>query len=84
MIMVTQSQFVKELLHKPWWKLLQQPSPISFCVPSSHKRIPQELYKNTDTPCLIVHPGITGDRGMFSIDWALQDNAKIWGALNGE
>ena len=53
--------------------------PDLILCPFLTKRIPQELYKNTDTPCLIVHPGITGDRGMFSIDWALHDNAKEWG-----
>ena len=53
--------------------------PDLILCPFLTKRIPQELYKNTDTPCLIVHPGITGDRGMFSIDWALQDNVKKWG-----
>lgn len=41
------------------------------------KRIPVELYSNT--LCLIVHPGIEGDRGMSSIDWALLENASHWG-----
>lgn len=41
------------------------------------KRIPVELYSNT--VCLVVHPGIEGDRGMSSIDWALLENASEWG-----
>lgn len=41
------------------------------------KRIPVEIYGTI--PCLIVHPGIEGDRGMSSIDWALLENAPKWG-----
>jgi putative two-component system hydrogenase maturation factor HypX/HoxX len=29
--------------------------------------------------CLIVHPGIKGDRGPSSLDWALSLGAKTWG-----
>jgi putative two-component system hydrogenase maturation factor HypX/HoxX len=29
--------------------------------------------------CLIVHPGIKGDRGPSSLDWAIADNEKSWG-----
>lgn len=53
----------------------QQPDLI-IC-PFLTKRIPIELYGNT--LCLIVHPGIEGDRGMSSIDWALKENASQWG-----
>ena len=53
--------------------------PDLIICPFLTKRIPQELYKDTDVPCFIVHPGIVGDRGMFSIDWALHDDAKEWG-----
>jgi putative two-component system hydrogenase maturation factor HypX/HoxX len=30
--------------------------------------------------CLIVHPGIKGDRGPSSLDWAIANNEKSWGA----
>ena len=43
------------------------------------KRIPAELYYNPRIPCLIVHPGIEGDRGASSIDWALYDMEEEWG-----
>jgi putative two-component system hydrogenase maturation factor HypX/HoxX len=33
------------------------------------KAIPEDIYKNIK--CLIVHPGIKGDRGPSSIDWAI-------------
>ena len=55
-------------------------APDLIICPFLTKRIPQELYKDTDVPCLIVHPGIEGDRGMSSIDWALQEDTKEWGA----
>ncbi len=29
--------------------------------------------------CLIVHPGIEGDRGPSSLDWAITDDEKTWG-----
>jgi putative two-component system protein, hydrogenase maturation factor HypX/HoxX len=29
--------------------------------------------------CLIVHPGIVGDRGPSSLDWAIANNEKSWG-----
>ena len=29
--------------------------------------------------CLIIHPGIKGDRGPSSLDWAIQMGEKIWG-----
>lgn len=45
--------------------------------PCLTKRIPVELYSNTT--CLIVHPGIEGDRGMSSIDWAMLEDAREWG-----
>ena len=35
------------------------------------KKIPPEVYKNYI--CWIVHPGIAGDRGAYSIDYALLD-----------
>ena len=53
-----------------------RPKDIIIC-PFLTKRIPIEIYGNT--PCLIVHPGIEGDRGMSSIDWALLENAPEWG-----
>ena len=29
--------------------------------------------------CLIVHPGIRGDRGPSSLDWAIASDEKTWG-----
>lgn len=39
--------------------------------------IPEEIWKNHK--CIIVHPGIKGDRGPSSIDWAILNNNEEWG-----
>ena len=41
------------------------------------KRIPKQLYQKYT--CLIVHPGIKGDRGPSSLDWAIQNGESEWG-----
>ncbi|MEO6166196.1 MAG: enoyl-CoA hydratase-related protein [Chitinophagales bacterium] len=39
--------------------------------------IPESIWKKHT--CLIVHPGIAGDRGASSLDWAILNNEKEWG-----
>ncbi|MFO1417492.1 MAG: hydrogenase maturation protein [Methylotetracoccus sp.] len=39
--------------------------------------IPDDIW--TRHPCLILHPGITGDRGPSSIDWAVLNEESRWG-----
>ncbi len=39
--------------------------------------IPEIIWKNFT--CFIVHPGIIGDRGSSSLDWAILNNEKEWG-----
>jgi putative two-component system hydrogenase maturation factor HypX/HoxX len=39
--------------------------------------IPEEVWSRH--LCLIVHPGIKGDRGPSSLDWAIANDEKIWG-----
>jgi len=29
--------------------------------------------------CLVVHPGVKGDRGASSLDWAIMTGRKVWG-----
>jgi putative two-component system hydrogenase maturation factor HypX/HoxX len=43
------------------------------------KRIPAEIWRDTSRLCLIVHPGIHGDRGALSIDCALKEKNAEWG-----
>lgn len=59
--------------------LTTKKTPDLILCPFLTKRVPHEVYMNPVTPCLIVHPGIEGDRGMTSIDWALKENAGSWG-----
>ncbi len=40
-------------------------------------KIPREIYE--EYTCLIVHPGIPGDRGASSLDWAILRKAEEWG-----
>ena len=51
--------------------------PELIICPFLTRRIPRELYENYR--CLIVHPGIKGDRGPSSLDWAIQNGERVWG-----
>lgn len=39
--------------------------------------IPKSLWQKT--PCIIIHPGIKGDRGAASLDWAIMGDVCEWG-----
>jgi putative two-component system hydrogenase maturation factor HypX/HoxX len=39
--------------------------------------VPEEIWSRH--LCLIVHPGIKGDRGPSSLDWAIANDEKSWG-----
>src|SRR6516225_6132091 len=41
------------------------------------RAIPEEVWR--DRRCLIVHPGIIGDRGPSALDWAMLEGEKEWG-----
>ena len=51
--------------------------PDLIICPMLTKRVPDVIWKRITT--LIVHPGITGDRGPSSIDWAILDGEPEWG-----
>jgi putative two-component system hydrogenase maturation factor HypX/HoxX len=51
--------------------------PDLILCPYLTRRIPQAIYQHYT--CLIVHPGIKGDRGPSSLDWAIQAGLKEWG-----
>lgn len=46
-------------------------------VPFMKRMIPEALWRRV--PCLVVHPGIRGDRGPSSLDWAILEEAPTWG-----
>lgn len=51
--------------------------PNLILCPFLTKRLPATIYQHY--PCLIVHPGIKGDRGPSSLDWAIQQGEAEWG-----
>nr|VFJ88419.1 MAG: Methionyl-tRNA formyltransferase [Candidatus Kentron sp. LFY] len=55
--------------------LLFKPSLI-IC-PFLKDRIPDDIWENHT--CIIIHPGIKGDRGPSSMDWAMMEDVEEWG-----
>ncbi len=49
---------------------------IIFC-PFLKQKVPELIWRNH--VCLIIHPGIKGDRGASSLDWAIQNLETQWG-----
>jgi putative two-component system protein, hydrogenase maturation factor HypX/HoxX len=52
-------------------------APDLIIAPMLKIAIPEEVWSRH--LCLIVHPGIRGDRGPSSLDWAIANDEKIWG-----
>lgn len=46
-------------------------------APMLKAAVPEEVWSKH--VCLIVHPGIKGDRGASSLDWAITTGQKTWG-----
>ncbi len=46
-------------------------------APFLKRAIPEAVWR--DTVCLVVHPGIVGDRGPSALDWAIVDGERAWG-----
>lgn len=51
--------------------------PELIITPFLKKKIPESIWKNN--VCLIIHPGIPGDRGASSLDWAILNEEQEWG-----
>jgi putative two-component system protein, hydrogenase maturation factor HypX/HoxX len=51
--------------------------PDLIIAPYLKKKIPAEIYSRFT--CFIVHPGIVGDRGSCSLDWAILKEETEWG-----
>ena len=51
--------------------------PDLIIAPYLKKKIPESIWKNYT--CLVIHPGIKGDRGASSLDWAVLNDEKQWG-----
>ena len=52
-------------------------APDMIIAPMLKIAIPEEIWSRY--LCLIVHPGIIGDRGPSSLDWAIANQEKSWG-----
>ncbi len=51
--------------------------PDLIVAPMLKSAIPEDIWRRQI--CLIVHPGIIGDRGPSSLDWALLEDEREWG-----
>jgi putative two-component system protein, hydrogenase maturation factor HypX/HoxX len=51
--------------------------PDLIICPFLKEKIPQDVWSKHC--CLIIHPGIIGDRGPSSLDWAIMNDEKEWG-----
>jgi len=53
-------------------------SPDLVICPFLKHRIPDSIWQYV--PCLVLHPGVAGDRGPSSLDWTIVDPVERWGA----
>ena len=51
--------------------------PDLIVAPFLKRAIPEAIWRNQ--VCLIVHPGIIGDRGPSALDWAIMNGEQEWG-----
>lgn len=51
--------------------------PDLIVAPYLRRAIPESVWSKH--VCLIVHPGIAGDRGPSALDWAIQSQERSWG-----
>jgi putative two-component system hydrogenase maturation factor HypX/HoxX len=55
-------------------------------APFLKRRIPESVWRRHR--CIVVHPGIKGDRGPSALDWAILEGESNWGVTaleaNGE
>lgn len=59
-------------------RAVENNAPDLVVCPFLKTRVPDSLFANKP-PVLIMHPGIAGDRGASSIDWAILERQKLWG-----
>ncbi len=52
-------------------------APDIIICPFLKSRLPQAIWRHTRS--VIIHPGIVGDRGPSSLDWAIADGQACWG-----
>ncbi len=52
-------------------------SPDVIVAPFLKRAIPEDVWSSV--LCLVVHPGIRGDKGPNALDWAILEGAPVWG-----
>jgi putative two-component system hydrogenase maturation factor HypX/HoxX len=52
-------------------------APELVIAPFLRRAIPERVWRRV--PCLVVHPGIPGDRGPAALDWAILERRRVWG-----
>jgi putative two-component system hydrogenase maturation factor HypX/HoxX len=61
-------------------------APDLVVAPFLKRRIPDSVWRRHR--CVVIHPGIEGDRGPSALDWAIADGEATWGVTaieaNGE
>lgn len=58
-------------------EIVEHCSPDLILAPFLKSPIPDTVWKQY--LCLIVHPGVVGDRGPSSLDWAIMNQVPVWG-----
>lgn len=58
-------------------KSVEDQAPDLIIAPMLKAKVPQAIWSKHI--CLIVHPGILGDRGPSSLDWAIAMGERTWG-----
>jgi putative two-component system protein, hydrogenase maturation factor HypX/HoxX len=51
--------------------------PELIVAPFLKRAIPEPVWRRH--PCIVIHPGIRGDRGPSALDWAVLDRETSWG-----
>ena len=51
--------------------------PDLIVAPFLKRAIPEEVWRHHR--CIVIHPGIRGDRGPSALDWAIMDSERDWG-----
>ena len=52
-------------------------APDLIIAPFMKRAIPEAVWRRVT--CLVVHPGIAGDRGPSALDWAIENGEREWG-----
>ena len=52
-------------------------APDLVLAPFLKRAIAEDVWRSVR--CLVIHPGIVGDRGPSALDWAVQDGETDWG-----